>query len=556
MNVIQLLTTKSGYDMQFLSGVSYSLPNTCGFFIADSACGDGKTTMITNITAQMSHSGVLIITQTTDAADKIFEDIGKTIPKSHICLLHSQAKAEKYMAEHRKEPESLRNYAVLIITAVRLQQYPVELFIKFGMLGNQYRAYVLIDELISFFPASAIDLKKLLPDISFIAKTRTSKKGKFVKEIKIKGKPFYQYLYNDSLLMEAGIKENPVHKEHFKSPLAEYRLHEVLRPVSVSGMLELPSLNMDTLSVNSTVILFDGTADVMFPKDKRLMSSGRPMSKYSSDITFKQFHLPFRRRNGSDWNLDNLDILGDDLFKKIASLTHIEKVLIITWKDIDRKVKGKSIDDLEVRETFDFPDILSKLLDDRGAVKSNYGIIYRGSGLERGCNEYKDFETIIFLGEWFIDDNISPKLNIMFSSNTTIKDYKKSLLIQSICRLRIRQHSALPIKVYFSDDMDYNLIYEVQEYFKTNSKVGCRIDGVLEPIPRLDKREKNHLFDISLLSTAYPQLADAYINHHSLSIDMPKSDLFRILPKDKKCVNRYSPFIKYLKSRGITLNIK
>ena len=557
MTKIQLIRnpTTCELTMQFLSGVSYSLSNSHGLWIADSACGDGKTTIIAEIAKQMFHSGVLIIVQTTEAADKLFVELCKTISPDLICLLHSQDKAEKYMVEHRENPIASLNYNILIITAVRFQHYPLDLFLKFGPLSNKYREFVLIDEIISFFPEHPVDLQKLLPDITFMSAKKGCKKGKFVKEIRMDTKTYYQHLYKDGSIMEVGVKANPTHKEHFKNPLARYRLHEILKYVSTSGSLQVPQLNVDIIAANSTVILFDGTADVLFPVDKRLLSNGTSQPKYSSDISFEQFHLPFRRRNGSDWNIDDLNILGDELFKRIAKKTLTEKVLLVTWKDIDRKKAKATTDDLEAKETFNFPDILSGLLDKRGAKKDNYGIIYRGSGQERGCNDYRDFETVLFLGEWFISDDITPKLNDIFKAKSTMIDYKKSLLIQSICRLRIRKHRGDPIKVYFSDDMDYNLMYEVQEYFKANSTPGCKIDGVLEPLPRLNRQAKNHLFDIAILSGVYPQLTYSLTSNTPLTLDIHKSDLFRILPRDRKSVDRYIPLINYLKSQGITINV-
>lgn len=152
MKTIQLIKTAGGFDMQFLSGVSYPLPQKNGFFIADSACGDGKTTMTNNIAEKMYPSGILIIVQTTESADTLYDTMCKSIPKEKICILHSQEKAETYMVEHRENPISIWKYEVLIITAVRIQQYPIELFIKFGVTGNKFRSYILIDEIISFFP--------------------------------------------------------------------------------------------------------------------------------------------------------------------------------------------------------------------------------------------------------------------------------------------------------------------------------------------------------------------------------------------------------------------
>lgn len=557
MKTIQLIKTAGGFDMQFLSGVSYPLPQKNGFFIADSACGDGKTTMTNNIAEKMYPSGILIIVQTTESADTLYDTMCKSIPKEKICILHSQEKAETYMVEHRENPISIWKYEVLIITAVRIQQYPIELFIKFGVTGNKFRSYILIDEIISFFPEQPINPQKFLPDISYITATRGSKKGRLVKEIKSGSKTMFQLLYKDYTFMEAGVRANSIHRDHFKNPLSKYRLTEMLKYIASSGHLKTPTLDVDILSTNSTVILFDGTADVLFPEDKRLLSLGKSQPKYSSDIAFEQFHLPFRRRNGADWDINELEILGDDLFKWIADMTKSEKILILTWKDIDRKIINKvAADDSEVKETYDFPDILSRLLDKRGADKVKYGVIYRGSGLEKGCNAFKDCQKIIFLGEWFISDDVTPKLNSIFKGKSTMKDYKKSLLIQSICRLQIRQHTGKPIKVLFSDDMDYNLMNEVQEYFRANSSPSCKIDGVKEPIPKLGRYEKNHLFDIAVLGNKYPQLASAFISRSTLTIDISKSDLFNLLPKDKKSIDRYRYLTDYLLSHGITINIK
>ncbi|MBD5383368.1 MAG: hypothetical protein HDR72_00005 [Ruminococcaceae bacterium] len=556
MSKIELIPNASGYEMRFLSGVRISLPTKHGFYIADSACGDGKTTMIIEIAKLMAPSGVLIVTQTTEAADGIYQSLCDSGLKGQTCILHSQKAAESYLTEHRETPEKTWNYNILIITAVRLQHYPIDLFVKFGMPDSKYREYILIDEIISFFPEHPLDTHKLLPDVSYISASKTSKEGKRVKEIKMKGKTMYQYIYNDSSIMEAAVKANPKHKEHFKNELAISRLRDILKSISTSGILEPPTIDTDILGANSTVILFDGTADVLLPKDKRLLYSGSTSaSKYSSNIKFEQFHLPFRRRNDSDWDIETLRILGKGLFQKIANLTQTEKVLVITWKDIDRRIKCTDTDKLEEKEYINFPDELSKILDEYGAVKANYGIIYRGSGLERGCNIYRNFQTVYFLGEWYITDDITKKLNDFFKGYSTLKDYRKSLLIQSICRLRIRLHKCLPIKVMFSDDIDYNMMFEVQEYFKTNSKPGCTVDGVLEPLPKLDKREKNHLFDVAILAGAYPRLIDALSSKSPLSINIPKSELFRILPKDRKSIDRYRSLLDFLSSHRINLNI-
>lgn len=539
--------------MQFMSGVTMPLPTSHDFYIADSACGDGKTTIIKKIAEQMQSSGVLIVTQTTEAADRVFNDLSRTIPTENIGLLHSQKKAESYLAEHRENPQYLWKYPILITTAVRLQHYPTELFIQMDILGRRYREYILIDEIISFFPEYPIDVKSLLPSISFMSSSKHLKNGSLHQKVITETKKMYQYLYKDTLLMESGIRSDKSQRDLFKNPLAAYRTKGILKHIVNNGLTLIP-FNVDILSANSTVILFDGTADVLFPNDARLLSGGLS-AKYSSDISFYQYHIPFRRRNDKDWDIEQLKIQGMTLFSQIANRTLTEKILIVTWKDIERKIKRVDTDKLEEKEFYNFPDSISQILDELGANRDNYGVIYRGSGLERGCNEYRDFESIYFIGEWHISDDISPKLNDVFKGKTTMKDYKKSLLIQSICRLRIRQHLGLPIKVFFSDDMDYNLMYEVQKYFKVNSTLGCKITGVQEPLPRMNRHEKNHFFDISILSYVYPQILKGILARTPVSVSIPKSELFKILPKDRRSTDRYKSLISHLQSQEITISI-
>lgn len=51
-------------------------------------------------------------------------------------------------------------------------------------------------------------------------------------------------------------------------------------------------------------------------------------------------------------------------------------------------------------------------------------------------------------------------------------------MIQAICRLRIRQHNGDPIHVFYSDDIDSQLMKDVFDYFRENSDAGVSISGM------------------------------------------------------------------------------
>ena len=63
-------------------------------------------------------------------------------------------------------------------------------------------------------------------------------------------------------------------------------------------------------------------------------------------------------------------------------------------------------------------------------------------------------------------------------------------MIQAICRLRIRQHNGDPIHVFYSDDIDPQLMKDVFDYFRENSDAGVNISGM----PVLMQRQKEHLY--------------------------------------------------------------
>lgn len=554
MSKIELIPPSSamgGYMMRFLNGVELPLPVTGGgFHIIPTGCGTGKTTMIVEIARHFFAEGILIVTATTEAADELYERLCRVMSGTAICLLHSQPTAEKFMIEHRENPSALAHYPVVITTAVRIQHYPAELFTHFKL---RYRGYVLIDECITFFPENPVQLAKIVPAISFTSSTAKSKKGRQIGKVKIDKKTFYQYTYDDPALMVASIMLDPQLKPMVRNPLLQARMEHIFRHIISYGP-KLPRFSVGEIATKSTTLMFDGTADIMFKDDPRLLTPVTESPKYSSDIHFEQFHLPFRRHNGAEWDVEQLKARGNGLFQMIADLTQTEKVVIVTWKDIDKQLIKRDTDGLEA-ETFNFPDIISEILVETGAVRDNFGVIYRGSGLERGTNDFRDFSTLVLLGEWYIKDNLTSDLNHAFGTSCKFNDYFLALMIQTVCRLRIRQHKGFPIKVLYSDDIDYNLMWSVQNYFRQNSAPGCKISGIVEPIRKADRHEKNYLVEVALLGNGYPQIIDAFVNRTTLTLDIPKQDLNTLLPKDRPTKERYGSLLKFLKSRGIVLNI-
>lgn len=531
--------------MQFLNGASSPFPHTNGLHISASSCGNGKTTLITEIAQKYTSSGILIITPTIESA----EEFRSKIPGAFI--LHSNNIAE--MEKYHHHPESLMLYDVLIITSARFIIDPIDLFLSYH--ASSSRQYVLVDELINFYPEPYMIPDKLHDTLTYIDTTKIHKKGVTVGSVIIDGKTYYQHTYGTIGELKAAYKKSQSKMFTGKNDaLQEYKVNYLLQNVLSNGFSPIQQKIIDIAS-SHTVVLFDGTADVVFGKDKRIL----PLSgdRYNSNIEFIQFPMPLKRKNKDGFNVSELQKYVPDLLKKIADLTQTEKLLVVSWKTIDVFKNPGIADSYEKQKlSYDFPERLKEELIKTGAIESNLEVIYRGSGQDRGCNEFRDFSSIMFLGEWRLPDNITSEINSMFGCKCKFQDYKLSLLVQTICRIRIRRHQGLPIKVYFSDDIDYNLMYDVQNYFKINSSVSCKIKGLVDPCPKLSKPQKGYLFDIVVLEKYDPKISVSIEKNTPYTFDIHLSKLFMIIPMKRKSKDMYKRLVSYLNKFGITMNIK
>ena len=535
--------TTGQHQLNFANGSSSPLPDTPGFYISSSACGAGKTTLIAEIAKRYSGEGVLIIASTIKAAD----EIGVKIPGSFVLHTGNLANLEQY----RNNPTSLMSHPLLIITAARAIIDPCELFLKFRFIGN--RKWVLIDELITFFPEPFEVPEKVKGALTYVDTTKVHRGSILVGETVIGKKHYYRHTYRKKEEMEAAYKLSKDKIFTGKSELVKYKESKILEHVRQNGFAPINQNIIAVASTTSTVILFDGTSDIVFPKSKRQL----PLSgtRYSSDITFSTFPMPLKRKNKEGFDVGEIDKYAKDFIRMVVNKTQTVRVLVITWKTMEVYKNTGDADRFEKTTTDNFPDLLKALLVKNGAVEDNLAVIYRGSGLDRGSNEYKDYSTVYFLGEWRVPDNVTKDISRMFGEKVTFEDYKMSLLIQTICRLRIRQHQGLPIEVFFSDDCNYELFYRVQEYFKANSPSTCKIAGLNTPCPTYSTPQKGFIFDMVALYAYDPNLRTAIINQKPYSLSITLNEIWSIIPRNGKHKGRYKPLINYLKKRQVTLTI-
>lgn len=534
----------TGEETMCFLNCSSPMPTTNGLHISASSCGAGKTTIISEIAQSHASEGVLIVVPTIEAACELY----KKLPSA--CFLHSWNIGE--MESYRNNPTGLMMKKTLVITSARFIMDPIDLFLDFGFGGK--RKYVLIDELINFYPEPYSLPQSLSDALTYIDRTKTHKTGHTVGSLVVDGKTYYRHTYGSIGELMAAYRGGQHKLFKGKSALNEYKTNHILQHVLSDGLSPIQQKVID-IAQNHIVMLFDGTADIVFGGDKRLL----PLSgvRYSSDIEFIHFPMPIKRKNKEGFEVAEFEKYAPGLMGKIVDITKSEKLLIVTWKTLEVfKNDDLNADKLENHKvSYEFPERLKEILVRNGAVESNLKVIYRGSGQDRGSNEFRDFGSIMFLGEWHLPDNITSDISSMFGCKCEFEDYKKSLIVQTICRLRIRKHQRLPIKVYISDDIDYNLMWEVQEYFKANSDPGCKISGLTDPCPKYKKPEKGYMIDIAFLEGYDGNIRNAIENNKPYSFGITLNDLYKIIPKGKKAKDRYTTLINYLLKMKITMNL-
>ena len=543
--------------MQFIS-CSIPFPTTNGLHIVSSGCGSGKSTMIQEIIKEKWSEGILVVVATIEAAEelgrKTEEWIGgvSSFHRPKLMVLHSDTNRITEMEDYKDSPLSLADYDILVITSARIIIEPYELFISYK---TGKRGFMLIDEMINYYP-QPFEIPREISDIVTFIDRHKSHNGK--SGVECEG-GFYQHCYQDINLMWAAYGKSGYKLFRTKNELARYKTEYIFHHILKNGLVPIRG-RVNDFAGGLCCILFDGTADNIFKEtDQRLLSIKG--FRYSSDIEFIQFDIPFKRKNNEDWNKNAFMAVGKGVIDMLKGVCNTGKSLIVTWKSLDifKGVMNEGVaDTYELagdKVQYNFPKLLEECLREAGISPDSFSIIYRGSGLDRGSNEYRDYSNIVFLGEWHIPDNIVGDINRMFGCRCSFKDYMKSLLIQTICRIRIRKHKELPIKVYFSSDIDYNLMEEVQEYFIKNSPLNCKISGVMKPCKRYSKPEKNCIMDMISLYFYDPKIRDSIENETPYSFDITLDELYKIIPKKRKAKDRYNKLCKYLNYRGINMNI-
>ena len=566
-NMIKVEKKDSGTQFHFLNS-SITLPDTLGLYVFDVACGSGKSTALKRFVALNWQDGACIAVPTKKDADEMgIALIQEGVPNTEIVTLHSDR--PQVIKEFKSNPDSLKDKKVVIITHPRIFMNPIELFCK-------DKKYVIIDELPLFIRYQAIVSKQVLTMFSNIDRNPNDN------GCQILNMPGYYAHPYDTETME-NIYEDCIRKTKFSFLSGNDILSQSMREFAFKYINLYMSQRFNSLSdikIRSNilalkdihhVLLFDGTFDLL---DKTIgkeftVLKDTATKKYSSPIHFQEFKMPFKRKQLME-TIDKTKLeqliqpLINEMLTQINMLPPTEKILFFCWMDVNAEGEieiDSGIDDyltdskLHKNHKVDLVKLLDDGLVKRGISKDRYAIHYRGSGYDKGRNDFKDYAAISFLGDWNVDHSIAHTINQVYGTRCTYTDFKMAQIVQAILRIRIRNHQGEHITVFYSDDIDRDsngdykairVMYQVFDYFTKVSN--GRITGFEKP---------NIQRDMIKLNEKYPDLLPSIIQGKPITLpEMTLKELSKLFEREPK-TRAYTGIINNLKDKyGITLTIK
>lgn len=317
--------------------------------------------------------------------------------------------------------------------------------------------------------------------------------------------------------------------------------------------------------MKTRLMIFEGTGDLTFYKSD-LFDLLNVENKYNSPIFVDEspieFNIKRSYKNNSEFlnQLESRNIEWSKVAEKLVNIINNPSstgTLIVCWKGYKVK-EDDSIDYIDNSEeynksynsSYDLSKGLTSLLESKG-VKSGYRIIHYMSGLDRATNEFREFNQIVFLGDFKVPDSVVSKFNFDYKVNTTPVLFRIYQMAQAVCRLCIRENSGKPIRISYTSDIDFMFIDKLVKYLYNN------------PVKDLDDI-KSRSFDfikpkwrevIEKLCDLDYELKLAVLNHEKYYVEIPLDLIYDIFPMSRKECDKYGSLIRYLNKIGISAKI-
>ena len=338
----------------------------------------------------------------------------------------------------------------------------------------------------------------------------------------------------------------------------------------------------------SHLILFDGTGDITLKNSRKFEVLDILHNKYNSPLTAFKFNFNlFRRINRYKLANGLNEYITSELEKSVDTLTNIiqknKKTLIFTWKsfkydndeinddpsthsdkDADAVnnsniIVSKSTDTFELNPDFNLPNYIRFELYRRNILPDQFAIEYYGSGKDKAINDYRDFDSIVFLGNYQVPNYVIDDFNTMFESSTSSTEYYANRVVQAICRGRIRKHNGEGMNIYFSSDWNDDVINYSLNYLTGSSG----IHNIAAP--NISRNSYERLREIGITPKKAEKIAklceydegilNAIEKNTIYTTNITLDKIYELIPMSMKKSKEYNSILRSLKQLGITVNI-
>lgn len=600
-----------GFSINFLNGGFSYIPDRYGGYVIASGCGSGKTTAIKEMILKVFNYGVVYSAATIDECNKMYQFLVTEGPNNglfpnDIVVLHSEFDTPGVdLNMMRSNSNDLHDKKVIICTHYKFLNEHPEILLKYNKLknvsfkNNISRSHKVIsgisDEIKYDLPRQNIFIDEVPTCKSIGIKIDSLKKSVFFEPEKYftgnwiknsKGEDVPEMKKTGNYVPLIDLEEFEDKCNEFKNSLGFFKedcQSNKMRNLILSDLI-YDNFNIlkglkDTESVNLTrtmssllyedmktrLMIFEGTGDLTFHKSE-LFNLLNVDTKYNSPIFVDEnpieFNIKRSYRNNSEF-LNQLEFRNYEWDRVTNSLIDIitrpssTGTLIVCWKgykikDDDPVDYIDSYDEVNksYNESFNLSKNIELLLSKKG-INFGYKIIHYMSGLDRATNEFREYNQIVFLGDFKVPDSVVGKFNFDYKVNTTPVLFRIYQMAQAVCRLCIRENSGRPISISYTSDIDklfidklvkylYNSPVEILDDIKSASFdfIKPKWRGVIEKLCELD-------YELKL----------SILNQKRYYIEVPLDLLYEILPMSRKESSKYNSLVNYLRGLGIEMKI-
>lgn len=396
-------------------------------------CGSGKTTNLKVFCANTDKS-TLIVVKTNEEIKRLVFDIKALNPKQSVCSIYEGCDTLK---ELDCNINSFSKYRIIVTNNWRALYEASYLFMNyFDHIKNSMtkREIVIFDEFQTPYIDIVVNHEKLISELykrSLIYGKEIKLNENTIKTIINLDSDIFRKIFNHIPYM----KNEKLYKERvcwLFNKLIE-KLGDLSNTNIESDIIISQGID-DFIDDKTKFIILDATADILF-KDSNYWNIERYNQKkvtLSDEVYFDTIALARRTRKRKNRHVKELLEEIKNIEDYILN-NNSKKHLIITWKDTDH------IDNLPnfIKENIN-KDIINKC-----------EVIHYNSGKCRSTNEYIEYDSIIFLGEWFNNVCHAERLSEVLNARITPSDLVKAEIIQAIFRTQARIGKPISI-AYFS----------------------------------------------------------------------------------------------------------